>query len=61
MSKRKQYAIYEFDKFVFMGTIKECAEHLSVNEKSARFYSTPTHKKRIDDGRNGTILVKVDD
>ena len=54
------YAIYKGDKFLFVGTKKECAEFLKVKEDTISFYTTPTHKSRVkDEYNNRTIVIKI--
>lgn len=59
MRKRKIYALYHGDEFKIVGTIKELAEYLGVSERTIKFYSTPTYKKRVKD--NAYIVIKVEE
>ena len=55
------YAIYKGDKFLYLGTIKQCAEYLGVKENTIKFYTMPTYKKRSQEEYNNRLLViKVD-
>ena len=42
-SKKKVYCLYEGDKYVYSGTIDECAKHLNI--KKSTLYSYITHTK----------------
>lgn len=62
MKKEIIYAIYKGDDFVYMGTKKECAEHLGVKPEAIKFYSTPTYQKRSKSlDNNRTVVIKVED
>ena len=67
MRKYKEYAIYKGDKFLYMGTVKECAKHFNVEERTIYFYSTKAHKKRVSGTRkngkyrNSLIAIVVED
>lgn len=50
------YGIYRGDKFLFVGTLKECAKFLNVQENTVRFYSYPSNLKRYKE--NHMIAVK---
>ena len=65
--KYKEYAIYKGDKFLYMGTVKECANHFNVEERTIYFYATEAHKKRVSGTRkngkdkNTLIAIVVED
>lgn len=59
MKKEKVYALYEGDKFLTLGTLKEIANELGINVKSVLFYGTPAYLKRTKG--NGKILICVED
>lgn len=62
MKKETIYAIYKGDKFIFMGTKKECAEYLSVTPRTVYFYTTPTYQKRAKTEDNDRmIVIRVED
>lgn len=56
--QKAEYALYRGDEFIIVGTIKEIAEYQHTTEKTIRFYSSPTYKKRA---KNAYALVRVDD
>ncbi|TYS68674.1 hypothetical protein FZC76_06930 [Sutcliffiella horikoshii] len=59
----RHYAVYKGDEFICVGTAKECADYMGVSEKSVRFLSSPTHKKRME-ASNGTdykIAIALED
>ena len=60
--KNDCYAIYKGDKFLFIGTKKECAEYLKVKEHSITFYMSPTYQKRgLENYGNRLIIIKVEE
>lgn len=63
MRKRKEYALYKGDQFVDIGTLKDLAKKLNVNEKTIQYYSTPSHLKRcqkFNGSDNYLVVVKLD-
>jgi hypothetical protein len=63
MKKENIYAIYKGDDFVYMGTKKECAEHLGVMPRTICFYTTPTYRSRFKDNEDSQriVVLKVED
>ncbi|KAA0944178.1 hypothetical protein FQ087_18820 [Sporosarcina sp. ANT_H38] len=64
MRKLAEYAVYKGDKFLCVGTAKECADHLKVTVKTIRFRTTPTYKKRIaarKNSRNAISITRLED
>lgn len=59
MKKDKMYALYHGDEILTIGTAKELANYLGVNERTIKFYSTPTHKKRIKN--SSYLVVKIEE
>ncbi len=56
------YAVYKGDKFIYMGTKEECAEHLGVKRDTIVFYSSPTYQKRAKTEDNDRmIVIRVED
>lgn len=60
-----QYAVYQGDDFLFMGTLQECAKEFDVDENSIRFMASPSYLKRLEskgrDINNCRVAVKVED
>jgi hypothetical protein len=56
--KRTMYALYRGDEIITIGTKKELAKYLGVNERTIYFYSTPTHRKR---NKNGYFTIKIEE
>lgn len=50
---KKEYAVYKGDKFLFVGTIKECAEHFNVSKDTVIFWATPSNFKRVEEAGKG--------
>jgi len=60
--KENYYAIYKGDKFLFIGTAKECGKYLGIKPKSVKFKTTPTYRKRCKGiYENRTIVIKVEE
>lgn len=61
MRKLKEYALYKGDNFIEIGTAKKLAEIVGISEKSIRFMSTPTYRKRLKkkNSINAMIVVRV--
>lgn len=58
----KWYALYKGDKFLFVGTRKELAEYLGVDEKTIYFYSSPVYKRRKKNNfENCYLVIEVED
>ena len=56
--QEKSFAIYKGDKFLFVGTKKECATFLNVKEKTIQFYTTKTYRNR-GKGEYGNRLIVI--
>lgn len=54
MKEPKEYALYDDDTFIMIGTIKEIAEELGIKEKSVRYLSYPSAR-----GKTKKILNEV--
>lgn len=54
----KQYALYRGDDFIMIGTLADIAKKLGVDEKTVRFYGTPTYYRRTNG--NGYVLVEAE-
>lgn len=52
-----EYALYQDDKFITCGTIKEISEETGISEKNLRYYSFKSYEKKCP---NGKRLVKID-
>jgi hypothetical protein len=60
----KEYAVYKGDDLLCMGTAKDCSEYLGVQEKTVRFYLTPSYKNRVarrKKARNFITVIKLDE
>ena len=56
----QSYAIYRGDKFVFVGTKQECADHLKVKPSTIYFLSTEVHRRRTK-SENALLTIKLSD
>lgn len=52
------YSVYQGEKEIAFGTIKEIATKLGIKEDSVKFYGTNVYKNRTTE--NARRLVKVD-
>lgn len=61
--KNKYYAVYKGDKFLFIGTSKECAKFFNVKVKTIQFITTKTYKKRMQklNGNNYKYAIAIED
>jgi hypothetical protein len=55
------YAVYKGDTFLCQGTKEECARYLNVKPDTIYFMTTPTYKKRRENGDNHLIVIKVEE
>ena len=54
----KYYSIYKGDKFLFEGTIIQCANYLNIKISSAKFYTSPTYHKR---NKKGIKIYRIEE
>lgn len=47
---RKEYAVYQSDELLFMGTLQECVSRLGVSQSTFRYFRSPSYVKRTSDG-----------
>lgn len=59
-SKEKYYAVYQGDKFLYLGTKKECAEYFGVKRETITFWISPAHHKRAKNTGRLAIVVEED-
>lgn len=55
---KTMYALYKGDNILTIGSIRELALYLGVTERTIRFYSTPTYKKRT---KEGYLVIKIEE
>ena len=60
MKETKEYALYKGEKCLGIGSIKELAEQFNVQEKTIKFYLTPTYKKRVKKSKNRKELILIE-
>jgi DNA-binding CsgD family transcriptional regulator len=53
---QREYAVYFDDEFQFTGTIQECAQKLGIKEESFKHHTTPSGRKRAE---NGIFIVDL--
>lgn len=63
--KPAQYAIYQGEEFLDIGTVDQLAEKFEVRSETIRFWATPTHQKRManEDGSIGDrkVVIKLEE
>lgn len=59
MTKPKEWALYKGEDLLSMGTVKEIAKDMNVDERTIRFYKTPTYLRR--DKGNRRVLVSLEE
>lgn len=56
--KLKEYALYKGDRFIRIGTAKECAASAGVKENTLRWYATEAgYKRQMEQYGEDTIVV----
>lgn len=62
MGKRNEYALYNGDEFVDIGTKEELAKALNVKPETISFYASPTYRKRFEKSPSGRLIaIRLDD
>lgn len=63
--KPAEYAIYQGDKFLDIGTAAELAERFRVLPETIGFWATPTHhqrmKKKDGDIGNRKVVIRIEE
>ena len=54
------YALYEGDTFITMGTLAEISKETGITERMLKYYRWPSHHKRHPNGRV-VVEIEVDD
>ena len=55
----KEYAVYQGDEFLMIGTIKECAKKLNVLPSTIRYWTMPVHHRRAEAKKGADSTWKV--
>lgn len=53
-----EYALYEGEKFVTLGTIEEISQETGIEEKKLRYHTRPSLRKRY---KNGLSVIKIEE
>ena len=53
-----EYALYEGDKFVTLGTIEKISQETGIEEKKLRYHTRPTLRKRY---KNRLAVIKIEE
>ena len=48
MASLQEFAVYQGNDLICIGTAKECAEILNIKPSSVRWQTTPTAQKRLE-------------
>lgn len=61
--KKREYALYKGDKYLFGGTKQELAEYLGVKLHTITFYNSKTWLNRIEkkQSKEPYIVIQVED
>lgn len=54
-----EYALYEGDEFLIVGTLDEIAEKMNIKKKSLICYGSPSRIEKH--GGRGRILIKIEE
>ena len=61
----KEYALYQGDEFIEIGTLEKLARLLNIKERTAYFYTTRAYKKRLKNRKHKQegpkIIISLDD
>lgn len=52
-----RYAVYKGEDLIASGTLRECAEKLSVKPDTILFYRTPSYKRRTTENARRTVKL----
>lgn len=55
-----EYALYEGDTFITMGTLAEISKETGIAERMLKYYRWPSYHKRHPNGRV-VVEIEVDD
>lgn len=58
------YAVYQNDELVVMGSREECAERLGVKPGTIQWMTTPSGRKRSENAKNAEmamVVIKMDE
>lgn len=57
--KKRIYALYKGETYLFDGTIQQIANRLGISPNTVRYYGAPVYKRRTKDDGNAYRLVFV--
>ena len=61
MKKQRIYAMYRGDTFITTGTLTEIAAYCGITYSTARFYLSPTYKRRVKNAAKRLEVFLLDD
>lgn len=59
-----EYAVYQGDELLALGTADECAKLLNISPDSVRFMSYKSHRQRVENSKHpeqARIAIRVED
>ena len=62
--KKIEYAVYQGDKLLAVGTADECAEELGIKPETVRWMTYPTAKRRLTERKRperARVVVRLED
>lgn len=62
--QKTEYAVYQGDELIALGTANECAKLLNISPDSVRFMSSKTHKRLVENRKypeRARIAIRVED
>lgn len=58
--KERYYAVYQGDKFLYLGTKDECAKYFGVKRETITYWISPANHKRVKNKGKIAIVVEED-
>lgn len=55
-----EYALYEGDKFIACGTMKEISFETGLKQNTIAFYGSKKHRDRLKNPDEGMMLIKIE-
>lgn len=57
----KEYALYDGDTFIALGTIKEIAAYTGMKVDAVRYLAKKSYKERVKDKKEAKILIELEE
>lgn len=59
LTSSKEYVVYKGESLLYIGTIKECAQHMGVLPETVYFYTTQAYQRRLAKRKNPKNFLTV--